>query len=147
MENPTKELLQGIYTEARSGCETICGIASKIQNRKLMAETAAQMEMYAEYTSRAQQMLQDKNLGNVHFSLRDRLSVRGGVLLESMYLVTQQQLADLLQAGSRDSVARMRRTMENLADRGCDSDALAWGQRMIAAEAVEADVLRGLRFE
>lgn len=147
MENPTKELLQGIYTEARSGCETICGIASKIRDKNLVAETAAQMEMYAEYTSRAQQMLQEKNLGNVHFSLRDQISVRGGVLLESMHLSTQQQLADLLQAGSRDSAARMRRTMANLAGRGCDPDALALGQRMMAAEAAEADTLGRLRCE
>ena len=147
MENPTKVLLNEIYIEARSGCETICGITSKIRDKKLLAETAAQLEMYAACANRAQLLLQEKDLGGARFSLRDRLSVRGGVLLETMHLSTQQELAELLQDSSRDSAGRMGRTMENLADRGCDPDALALGQRMMAFESAEADTLGRLRCE
>lgn len=146
MENPTGRMLREIYKEAKSGCETICCITSKIRDKRWITETARQMEMYADCTARAEQMLQDKELGEATFSMRDRLSVRGGVLLETMD-ATEQALTDLLQISFRDSAVRMRNTVARFAERECDADALALGQRLAAFEAAEAERLRQMSCE
>ena len=144
MENQTEKLLREIYKEAQGGCETVCGITPRIHNRRLLAETARQMEMYSDCTNRVEQMLQDKNLGSVTFSALDRISLRGGVWLETMDMNDAAAIADFLQNNFRDSAARMRNTVDRFAREDCDADALALGRRLSAAEAAEADALRRL---
>ena len=144
MENQTEKLLWEIYKEAQGGCETVCGITPRIHNRRLLAETARQMEMYSDCTNRVEQLLQDKNLGSVTFSALDRISLRGGVWLETMDMNDAAAIADFLQNNFRDSAARMRNTVDRFAREDCDADALALGRRLSAAEAAEADALRRL---
>ena len=144
MENQTEKLLREIYREARGGCETVCSVTPKIHDRRLMAETARQMEMYSVCQARAEQMLQDKDLGGVTFSALDRLSLRGGVWLETMDMHDAGAIASFLQSNFRDSAARMRNAVDRFAYTGCDADALALGRRLSAAEAAEAEVLRRL---
>lgn len=144
MENQTEKLLREIYREARGGCETVCAVTPKIHDRCLMAETARQMEMYSDCQARAERMLQGKDLGNVTFSALDRLSLRGGVWLETMDMQDASAIADFLQSNFRDSAARMRNAVDRFARTDCDADALALGRRLSAAEAAEAEVLRRL---
>ena len=144
MENQTEKLLREIYKEAQGGCETVCGITPRIHNRRLLAETARQMEMYSDCTNRAEQMLQDKNMGDIQFSPADRLSLRGAVWLEPMDMSDPARIADFLQNNLRASAARMRNMVSRFAQGGCDADALALGQRLAAAEAAEAETLGSL---
>ena len=147
MENQTEKLLREIYREARGGCETVCSITPRIRDRRLLAETARQMEMYSDCTTRAEQMLQDKDLGSVTLSTLDRLSLRGAVWLETMDMDDPSRIADFLQNSFRDSAARMRNTVARFSRETCDADALALGQRLAAAEASEADLLRTLSLQ
>lgn len=144
MENATGKLLREIYREALGGCETVCSITPRIHDHRLLTETAAQMEMYSDCMSRAEQMLQDKNLGNVTVSSLDRISLRGAVWLETLDMEEPSRLADFLQKSFRDSSARLRNTVDRFAGTDCDADALALGRRLSAAEAAEAESLGGL---
>lgn len=144
MENQTEKLLREIYKEARGGCETVCSVTTRIHDRRLLAETARQMEMYSDCTTRAEQMLQNKNMGSGIFSLLDRLSLRGAVWLETMDMTDTDTLTDFLQNNFRDSAARMRNTVTRFAHSECDTDALALGRRLAAAEAAEAEALKRL---
>lgn len=145
MENQTEKLLREIYREAQGGCETVCSIASKTRDRRLLAATARQMEMYSDCTTRAEQMLQDRNLGSGAFSTWDRLSLRGAVWLETMDIEDGSALTDFLQASFRDSAARMRNTVARFFGTDCDGDALALGRRLAAAESAEAETMRRLQ--
>ena len=144
MENQTEKLLREIYKEARGGCETVCSVTPRIHDRRLLAETARQMEMYSDCTTRAEQMLQNKNMGSGTFSLLDRLSLRGAVWLETMDMTDTDTLTDFLQNNFRDSAARMRNTVTRFSHSECDTDALALGRRLAAAEAAEAEALKRL---
>ena len=145
MENQTEKLLREIYREAQGGCETVCSITPKIRDRRLLAATARQMEMYSDCTTRAEQMLQDKNLGGGTFSTWDRLSLRGAAWLETMDMEDGDALTDFLQASFRDSAARMRNAVARFAGADCDGDALELGRRLAAAEAAEAETMRRLQ--
>ncbi len=142
MENPTKEFLQYVYKEAQSGCETVCGITGRLQDERMRAETAAQLEMYAACAAKAEQLLRGKDLGDVRFTLRDRLSARMGVMIETANMQTPEEYAELLARSFRESAARMQENVRSMAGRGCDGDALALGGRMIAYEKSEADKMR-----
>lgn len=142
MENPTKEFLQYVYKEAQSGCETVCGITGRLQDARMRAETAAQLEMYAACAAKAEQLLREKDLGDVRFTFRDRLSARVGVMIETANMQTPEEYAELLERSFRESAARMQENVRSMAGRGCDGDALALGGRMIAYEKSEADKMR-----
>ena len=142
MENPTKVFLQYVYKEAQSGCETVCGITGRLQDARMRAETAAQLEMYAACAAKAEELLRGKNLGDVRFTLRDRLSARMGVMIETANMQTPEEYAELLERSFRESAARMQENVRSMAGRGCDGDALALGGRMIAYEKAEADKMR-----
>ena len=142
MENPTKEFLQYVYKEARCGCETVCGITGRLQDERMRAETAAQLEMYAACAAKAEQLLRGKDLGDVRFTLRDRLSARMGVMIETANMQTPEEYAELLERSFRESAARMQENVRFMAGRGCDGDALALGGRMIAYEKLEAEKMR-----
>ena len=141
MKNPTEEMLQQVYVGARCGCEAINGMLPKITDKHLLAETAAQLEMYSALSSRAEQMLQEKSLGKPNFPLSNRLSVRGGVMMETMGNPSQEELSRILRVSSRDSANRMRSAVADLSGSGCDEDALALGQRMMAFEIAETERL------
>ena len=145
MQNPTKEMLHEIYTGARCGCEAITGMIPKITDSALLAETTAQLETYAGFTARAEKMMQDKQLGTPSFSLANKLSVRGGVMLETMGSRSQNELARILRVSSRDSANRMRSAVSDLSRHGCDPDALALGQKMMAYEIAEAEKLGAMQ--
>lgn len=141
MENPTREFLRHVYREAKSGCETVCCITYRIQDETLLTETASQLETYAACAAKAEQMLQEKSLGPGTFTLRDRLSARMGVMIETANMHESREYADLLERSFRESAARMRQNMQAIAERGCDDDALALGGRIAAYELAEADKL------
>lgn len=142
MENPTKEFLQYVYKEARCGCETVCGITGSLQDERLRAETAAQLEMYTACAAKAEQLLRGKELGDVRFRLRDRLSARMGVMIETAHMQSPGEYTELLERSFRESAVRMQENVRAMAGRGCDGDALALGGRMIAYEKAEADKMR-----
>lgn len=144
MKNPTEELLHHIYISARSGCEAINGMLPKITDPALRTETTAQMDMYCALSTRAEQLLQDKDLGEVSFPLTSRLAVRSGVILETMGSPAQTELARILRQSSRESAGQMRSAVTECGGSGCDPDALALGQRMMAFEMAETERLGAL---
>jgi len=145
MRNPTEDLLMEVYIGARSGCEAICGLLPKITAEELLRETAAQTEMYSALSRRAQELLRDKRLGEAEFPLMSRLTVRGGMILETMGTEAQEELAELLCRGATAGAGRMYRAITECGAEGCDADALALAGRMMAYENEEAARLRAMR--
>lgn len=141
MNDPTKELLRMIYVDAKSGCEVVTGLLPKISDERLRMETAKQLEAYAGYAHRAEAIMESKNITGITFPLMSKLSVRGGVMMETAGSPTQEDLARLLCVSSQDSAKRIRRAVADLGAGGCDGDVLALGQNMAGFEAEEANCL------
>ncbi|MGM9653574.1 MAG: hypothetical protein ACI3XP_08065 [Eubacteriales bacterium] len=147
MKNPTEKMLHELYEYARCGCEAINGILPKITDSALLAETTAQLEMYSSLGESARRLLADKSLADASFPLKDKLTVRGGVIMETMGISDQRELARILRVSSRDSANRMRSTIADMSGSGCDADALALGQRMMAYAIAETERLGTLQCE
>ncbi len=144
MNDPTKELLRMIYVDAKSGCEVVTGLLPKISDDRLRRETAKQLEAYAGYAHRAEAIMEAKNITGIAFPLVSRLTVRGGVMMETVGTTAQTELARLLYDSTRDSAGRMRQAVREYGDRGCDGDVLALGRNMVGFEAEEANCFRTL---
>ena len=147
MKDPTRELLSMIYIGAKSGCEAITGMLPKITNEKLRTETTAQLEAYAGYARRAEVLMAEKDIHDITFPLMNKLTVRGGVMMETMGTPTQEELARILRVSSRDSANRMRSAVSDLGGDGCDKDVLALGQNMMSFEIAEAERLGCIRYD
>ncbi len=147
MSDPTKELLRTIYIGAKSGCEAITGMLPKITNEQLRRDTVTQLEAYAGYAKRAEQIMSEKEISGITFPLTNKLSVRGGVMMETMGSVTQEELARILRVSSRDSANRMRSAIADLDSAGCDREVLALGQSMMSFEIAEAEHLGTTKYE
>ncbi len=147
MKDPTKELLSMIYIGAKSGCEAITGMMPKITNEKLRVETVGQLEAYAGYAHRAEVMMAEKDIHGITFPLMNKLTVRGGVMMETMGSPTQEELARILRVSSRDSANRMRSAVADLGVSGCDKDVLALAQNMMSFEIAQAEHLGSTRYE
>ena len=141
MNDPTKELLRMIYVDAKSGCEVVTGLLPKISDERLRTETARQLEAYAGYAHRAESIMAEKNVTGITFPLMSKLSVRGGVMMETAGSPTQADLARLLCTSSQDSAKRMRKAVADFGVRGCDGDVLALAQSMSQFETEEAGCL------
>ena len=141
MNDPTRELLRMIYVDAKSGCEVVTGLLPKISDERLRMETTKQLEAYAGYARRAETIMEAKNITGITFPLMSKLSVRGGVMMETAGSPTQQELARLLHVSSQDSAKRIRQAVTDLGNSGCDGDVLALGRNMAGFEAEEANSL------
>ncbi len=130
-----------IYTDAKSGCEVVTGLLPKISDERLRMETVKQLEAYTDYAHRAETMMQEKNITGITFSLMSKLSVRGGVMMETVGSPTQADLARLLCVSSQDSAKRIRQAVSDFGGGGCDGDVLALGQSMAGFEDEEANCL------
>lgn len=147
MHDPTKELMKTIYIGAKSGCEAITGMLPKITDPQLRRDTVAQLEAYGGYVNRAEKLMREKNIEGITYPLTSKLSVRGGVMMETMGNVTQAELARILRVSSRDSANRMRSAIADMGDAGCDRDVLALGQSMMSFEIAEAEHLGTSKYE
>ncbi len=147
MKDPTKELLSMIYIGAKSGCEAITGMLPKITDEKLRQETVVQLEAYAGYAKRAEVLMAEKEIHGITYPLMNKLTVRGGVMMETMGSPTQEELARILRVSSRDSANRMRSAVADLGGSGCDTDVLALGQNMMSFEIAEAERLGSIRYD
>ena len=147
MSDPTKEMLRTIYIGAKSGCEAINGMLPKITSNQLRQDTVNQLEAYAGYANRAEQLMEEKGITGITFPLMNKLSVRGGVMMETMGSVTQDELARLLRVSSRESANRMRSAIADMSSAGCDREVLALGQDMMSFEIAEAEHLGTTKYE
>lgn len=147
MHDPTKELLKMVYVGAKSGCEAITAMESKIKNEQLRRDTAAQLEAYSGYARRAESMMSEKNITDIGFPLMNKLTVRGGVMMETMGNPDDGELARLLRVSSKESANRMRSAIADLRESGCDKDVLALAQSMMSFEIAEAEHLGTTKYE
>ena len=138
MKNATEKMLQKICIGAESGCEAVNGILSRTESAEIRRQSAAQLETYCAIRRRAEEMLEQNSMTRPSFSWIDRMSVRGGILAESLTVSTEEDLARLKQRISADRAGQMRKTVQDLSTQGCDSEALALGMRMAAFDAREA---------
>ena len=144
MKTPTEKLLGELYDYARCGCEAIHGITPHLTSPELLADTAAQLEIYSAIGESAQRMLEEKSYSPASFPLHEKLGVRGGVLMETMGMTDQAELARVLRVSMRDSANRLRSTVADLSG-GCDEDALALGQRLLGYTLYETEKLGTIR--
>ncbi len=147
MEDASRELLRTIYVGAKSGTEVIIGLLPKVTDRVLKREAAVQLDAYAGYAGRAEMLMGEKQIKGITFPLNERLSVRGGVLLETAGVQTQEELLRILQESTRESAKSMRQAVAYFGNKGCDGDIVALGQRMVGFEAAKGESLRTLKLE
>lgn len=140
MTNPTETMLKEIYVSAQSGCEALEAFMPKIKDRALLTSSARQLEMYSGFASRAETMMQEKSMGMPTYPLRQKLSVRGGVKMETMGHHTQQELLRMMRVASREGANRMRSAIADCSESGCTEDVLALGQRMLGFELEETEL-------
>lgn len=132
-------MLREIYISAQSGCEALETFLPKIKDRELLTCSARQLETYSQFASRAETMMREKAMGEPSYPLHKKMSVHGGVLMETMGNHTQDALLRMMRVAAREGANRMRSTLADLSQSGCAEDALALGQRMMAFEIEETE--------
>lgn len=138
----TNELLGHMYRNVQMGNENLCDVLPKITDKFLLQNVTAQMEHYADYTSRTAAALRKRAVYPKELSPMKKTMAKTGIAMNTVLDSSNGHIAEMIEKGTRMGADDLEGQLMRLTDEGCDPEIAKLCGEIIAFERKEADGMR-----
>ncbi len=138
----TNELLCEMYRNVTMGSENLASVVPMIRDKFLMTNVTAQLEKYAEFTNKTEDVLSSHSLKPKKASAMKKAMARGGIMLNTLFDSSDSHIAEMIERGTRMGVNQLEQKMIDLESRGCDDETLSLCRDIISFERTESDRIK-----
>lgn len=144
-ESVTVELLSEMYRNVTMGSENLAAVVPRIRDKELMESVTAQLERYAEFTNKTEELLNKRAVTPREPTVMKKAMSRGGIMVNAMIDPSKEHIAQMIAKGTETGADDLQVKYERFRDRGCDGDALNLCEDILSFERREIARANGMR--
>jgi len=97
----SRELLGEMYRNVTMGSENLASVVSKISEKAMLTGVTTQLEGYADFTKRTEQLMQEQSMTPKKPSKMKKLMARSGIMMGTMFDSSDGHIADMIIKGTQ----------------------------------------------
>ncbi|MBQ4354583.1 MAG: hypothetical protein IJC71_06785 [Clostridia bacterium] len=138
-ENITGELLAQMHRNVSMGSENLATVVPKIHSKFLLSNVTYQLEKYADFTNRTENLLKQYEVTPKPPALMKKLMSRGGIALNTLFDSSDRHIAEMIVRGTKTGAEQLEHKLHELHSRTGDANAVGLCREILDFEYREAD--------
>lgn len=141
-ETATTELLSEIYRNVTMSSDSLGAVVPKIKDKFMLRDVTAQLEKYAEYTEKAENLLTQNAAKPKEESAVKKIISRSGIVISSTVDSSPTHLAEIISRGTKNSALNLENKMCELQKQGAEEDAVNLCRSVVDFERTESNKIK-----
>lgn len=138
-EPVTTELLSEMYRNVTMGSENLSAVVPKIRSKFLMSNVTYQLEKYADFTNRTENLLKKRAVNAEQPTMMKKLMSRSGIAMNTLFDSSDKHIAEMIVKGTKMGAEQLEHKLDDFRHKGSDAEAVGLCQEILDFEYREAD--------
>lgn len=138
-ENTTGELLSEMHRNVSMGSENLAAVVPKIHSKFLLSNVTYQLEKYADFTNRTENLLKQYAVTPKQPTLMKKLMSRGGIAVNTLFDSSDRHIAEMIVRGTKTGAEQLEHKLDDLESRQSDPEAVGLCREILDFEYRESD--------